>query len=124
VALVREAEGVRISSTAWYQFSNRVAFAWKVASQGVPTVLIYLGLTGDRGISSDPLRDNDHWRETVLNSTREFFFPSLWERPIHCNGTPLWLLIRSRPCIRQSPSQARVAWWQSNHPVFWSQLRQ
>jgi hypothetical protein len=72
---------------------NRVAFAWKVASLGLPTVLMYLGLTGDKGISSDPMRDNDHWRETVLNNTREIFPPSLWERPIQCNGTPLWLLI-------------------------------
>jgi len=102
VALAHHADGVGISSTAWYQFSNRVAFAWKVASQGVPTALIYLGFTGDKGISNTELRDHDHWRETVLSSTREIFPSSLWERPIDCNGTPLWFLIRSWRCARQS----------------------
>jgi hypothetical protein len=57
---------------------------------------------GDKGISTEPFRDHDHWRETVLNSTRDIFPASLWERPIDINGTPLWFLIRSLPCTRQS----------------------
>lgn len=87
---------------SWYQFSNRVAFAWKLASQGIPTALIYLGFVGDKGISSEALRDHEHWRDTALKSTREIFPASLWERAIDINGTPLWFLIRSLPCIRQS----------------------
>jgi hypothetical protein len=94
--------GVKISSGSWYQFSNRVAFAWKLASQGIPTALIYLGFVGDNGISDDLLRDREHWRETVLNNTREVLPVSAWERPLDINGTPLWFLIRSLPCTRQS----------------------
>jgi hypothetical protein len=100
--LSRHDPGVKISSERWYQFSNRVAFAWKLASNGIPTALIYLGFIGDKGISSDPFRDRDHWRDTVLNSTRDIFPASMWERPLDINGTPLWLLIRSLPCLRQS----------------------
>src|SRR5450830_1790281 len=61
-ALSRHAPGVKISSNSWYQFSNRVAFAWKLASHGIPTALIYLGFLGDVGISTDPLRDDNYWR--------------------------------------------------------------
>jgi hypothetical protein len=58
--LSRHAQGVNISSAHWYQFSNRVAFAWKLASEGIPTVLIYLGFTGDGGMKyrSTPFRDH------------------------------------------------------------------
>src|SRR5688572_26868453 len=42
--------GVAISRDSHYQFSNRVAFAWKLATLGVPTALVYLGFTGDTGI--------------------------------------------------------------------------
>lgn len=53
-----------ISRDSHYQFANRLGFAWKLASIGVPTVLVYLGFTGDDGIidRGEPLRDADHWR--------------------------------------------------------------
>ncbi len=98
--LSRHAPGVKISSDSW--FSNRIAFACKLASHGLPTALIYLGFLDDKGISSEPIQDHDHWRETVLNSTWEIFPASLWERTIDINGTPLWFLIRSLPYARQS----------------------
>ena len=98
--------GVWISSGNWYQFSNRIAFAWKLASHGIPTVLIYLGFLNDNGIGNDPLRDHEHWRETVLQSTHDIFPATLWERSVDINGTPLWFLIRSLPCTRQSHVRA------------------
>jgi hypothetical protein len=36
-----------------YRFANRLAFAWKTASEGMPTILLYLGFTGDDGISDE-----------------------------------------------------------------------
>ena len=98
--LSRHGPEVNISSKSWYQFSNRVAFAWKLASHRIPTVLIYLGFWGDKGIGTEPLQNHDHWRETVLKSTCDIFPASQWEQPIDINGTPLWCLIRSRPCTR------------------------
>lgn len=37
--------GVRISRDSHYQFANRVAYSWKLASMGVPVLLVYLGFT-------------------------------------------------------------------------------
>jgi hypothetical protein len=53
---------------------------------------------GEEGISTEPLRDHEHWREIVLHSRREVFPASLCERPIDVNGIPL-------PCTRQSHVQ-------------------
>jgi hypothetical protein len=44
----------------------------------------------------------DQWRGTVLDNTREIVPASGWERAIDIDGTPLWFLIRSLPCSRQS----------------------
>lgn len=99
VGLSQHVPGVNISSDSWYQFSNRVAFAWKLASLRVPTALIYLGLLGDKGISADPLRDHDHWRETVVNSTRQIF--ERGETLIDMLGPALAPLLRS---IAEIPS--------------------
>jgi hypothetical protein len=106
-ALSRHDAGVKISADYWYQFANRIAFAWKLASHRIPTALIYLGFTGDLGIPRDYLRDHDHWCRTVIENTQEFFPRSLWEKRIDINGTPVWFLIRSLPCIRQSPPKTR-----------------
>ena len=48
-ALSSVLEGVNISRGSHYQLANRVAFMWKLASLGIPTVLVYLGFTGDEG---------------------------------------------------------------------------
>jgi len=106
--LSRPAPGVRISSDAWYQFSNRIAWAWKLASLGMPTVFVYLGFTSDDGIAPDLLKDGDHWRDVVISNTEHIVPQSLWERPLDARGTPLWFLLRSRACIRQSHSQPRA----------------
>lgn len=98
--------GVNLSRDSHYQFANRIAFAWKLASLGLPTVLIYLGFTGDLGIRDrgEPLRDDRHWREAVLQHTQGVLPPVFFERPIDLSGTPLLILIRSLGCVRQSPS--------------------
>jgi hypothetical protein len=104
-ALSIHADGVNISAQHWHQFSNRVAFAWKLASEGIPTILIYLGFTGDQGMSkrSPPFRDHEHWKQTVLNNLQHVFPRELWARNIDCGRGRMRMMIRSLPCIRPSP---------------------
>ncbi len=106
-ALSLRSPGVKISADYWYQFANRIAFTWKLASHGIPSALVYLGFLGDKEISTDHFGHYGHWCDTALNNIREIFPASLWERRIDINGTPLWFLIRSLPCIRQSPRRSR-----------------
>lgn len=104
--LARHSDKVGISKDRWYQFSNRVAFAWKLAASGIPTVLVYVGFTEDEGMAriGEPLRDDAHWRGLVCSTLDEagVFPASLWEREIDCGAAPLWMLTRTRRCPRQS----------------------
>jgi hypothetical protein len=40
--------GWRLSCDSHYQLANRFAWAWKLASMGIPVVLVYLGFVGAR----------------------------------------------------------------------------
>jgi hypothetical protein len=60
-----------------YQLSNRIAFAWKLASLGVPTVLIYLGFIGDPDIHK-PFSDRDHWNRTFGSHLNEVCAGVFW----------------------------------------------
>lgn len=69
VSLSGLAPDLKISRDAHYQLSNRLAFTWKLASLGIPVVLLYLGFTGDEGIrdAGEPLSDSEHWLSVMKN---------------------------------------------------------
>ena len=98
-----------ISRDSHYQLSNRVAFAWKLATLGIPTVLVYLGFTGDDGIgdAGTPFSDSSHW-ETVFAEHAYSVVPrEVFERRIDCVAAPVWFLLRSRRVIEMSPPRPR-----------------
>lgn len=99
---------IGVSRDRCYQFSNRVAFAWKLASEGIPIALIYLGFTGDEVIGrlSGQIRDAEHWRSLIKQQSDEVFPTEMWERDIAIGPAPLWLLARTLPASRQSPELA------------------
>jgi len=93
-----------ISRDSHYQLSNRVAFAWKLASLGVPTVLAYLGFWGDEGIADAglPFEHAAHW-EAVFGAYGHSVVPKeLFDRRIDCAAAPMWLLVRSRRVLESS----------------------
>jgi hypothetical protein len=81
-----------------YQLANRVAFTWKLAALGVPTVLVYLGFTGDHGIRDvgAPLADDAHWRKTFFEHSQPVVPESIVDRRLDLLGAPAWILVRSR----------------------------
>src|SRR3974390_960405 len=74
-ALRRNIPGVFLSRDVSYQFSNRVAFAWKLASLGIPTILIYLGFIGDEPIAgeSDYFQTPGDWQSAFARHTAKHF---------------------------------------------------
>ena len=90
--------GWKLSAGSHYQLSNRFAWAWKVASMGVPVVLVYLGfldatemLTDSRQILSSP----EEWEARVREYSKDAVPPAAWNGALSVNGTPLITLIRS-----------------------------
>jgi hypothetical protein len=95
-----------ITRDSHYQLSNRLAFAWKLASLGVPTVLLYLGFTGDDGIRDvgAPFADSGHWM-TALNA----YFDGVAAAPLlgrrhQLDGAPFWIIAGARAVLECSPA--------------------
>jgi hypothetical protein len=98
--------GVNIQRDSHYQLANRVAFAWKLAQSGMPTVLLYLGFLGDTGIVDVgiPFRDNDHWQRVMGAYIHGVLLQSFPETRIKFNnGGSMIMLIRSLPVVELSP---------------------
>ncbi len=96
--------GISISRDRCYQFSNRIAFAWKLASMGIPTMLIYLGFLGDTEIAkTDDYFENDvHWQKSFENHIDSLFPVNLIDQTIQCGKESFWLLIHSLPVKKPS----------------------
>jgi hypothetical protein len=95
--LQTKAPGILLSRNYNYQLSNRIAFAWKLASMGVPTALIYLGFIGDENIATDPHRlvvPSDWQSAFDFHSVRSF--PAAYQgHRIDCGAASFWLLVRN-----------------------------
>ena len=95
-----------------YQLANRIAITWKLATLGIPTVLVYLGFTGDSGISDVglPLSGHCHWQNVLLEHAAPVVPDWLWGRRIDVGKTSMWPLIRSLPVREISvPMPQRVS---------------
>lgn len=104
-------EGVSISRDSHYQLSNRLAFTWKLATLGIPTILVYLGFTGDEGISDagQPFRDGADWQSAFDEYIQRQLPKGLFEKRFDFGKAPAWVLVRDRPVLEQSPSVPRRA---------------
>lgn len=79
-ALGGAAAGWNLCVDANYQLCNRFAWAWKLASVGVPVVLVYLGFLDAEEMSNGVLRSADAWRACVLEHARDVVPEHAWEQ--------------------------------------------
>jgi hypothetical protein len=94
----------RIDRDRYYQLSNRIAFAWKLASVGIPTVLVYLGFLGDSGIADvgPQFGDDADWRSTFLDHALQVGTDGLFQNRVEIGCAAAWFLVRSRSVIEVS----------------------
>ena len=99
-------DGVCISRDSHYQLANRLAFTWKLATLGIPVVLLYLGFTGDDGIrdAGRPFADDADWQNAFTAYVPDAVPLTMFQRRLDVESTPVWLLSRSRPVIHVSPA--------------------
>jgi len=102
VLLNRVVPGVAISRDSHYQLANRIAFSWKLASMGIPVILVYLGFLGDDSIAdvSPPLTSPAHWKSLMREHTTGILPDGFTERPISVGKSTMWMLVRSRKAAR------------------------
>jgi hypothetical protein len=103
-ALQVNVPGISLSRDDSYQLSNRIAYAWKLASMGA-TVLIYLGFIGDENIANDPHRllAPSDWQSAFDFHSAKNFPVAYQSRRIDCGAAGFWLLVRSLQVLNQSP---------------------
>ena len=89
------------TGTAWnlsrdrnYQLSNRFAWCWKLASLGVPVVLVYLGfLNADE--MDKPFQSLGEWESILKSHAGDTVDNAIWERGTVFRGTPFIPVIRA-----------------------------
>lgn len=96
---------VSITRDSHYQLANRLAFTWKLASLGIPIVLVYLGFTGDEGIrdAGNEFANDADWQTAFGEYAKHTVPLNLFDRRLIVGATPMWLISRSRPVIEVSP---------------------
>ena len=104
LALSKRGLTTSISCDHCYQLSNRIAVAWKLASIGVPTGLIFLGFTGDREIKREGIyfADDAHWCRAFGEYCAATFPMELLGRNIPCGPASFFVLSRSLTVARFS----------------------
>jgi hypothetical protein len=77
-----------------YQLSNRFAWAWKVASLGIPVVLVYLGFLNCADWDK-PFTSHAAWEKCLLKYAENCVPMTAWNSKLLVNGTTVFPLIRS-----------------------------
>jgi hypothetical protein len=98
--------GIAINRDAHFQLSNRIAFGWKLTRMGIPTVLLYLGFTGDEGMRTSartPFADDAHWQTTFRQYLKGVCPASVLDAPLDLPKAKLWVMSKSRPVRTVSP---------------------
>ena len=83
-----------LSRDRHYQLSNRFAWAWKLATLGIPTVLVYLGFLGAEEMRGW-FRTTADWEQQLRDHASGVVDTSGWDEQHVVNGTPLIPLIRA-----------------------------
>ena len=103
-AISQAAEGLHIATEGpWnlsrdhhYQLSNRFAWAWKLASLGVPVVLMYLGFLNARDMAGKELfKSLADWEKCVKEYGNGVVDNGCWGQRLDIGGTPMLPLIRA-----------------------------
>ena len=83
-----------LSRDTKYQLSNRFAWSWKLASLGIPVVLVYLGFLNATDMEEPLFHCHADWEGALKNYSNSRVDNSCWGKSLDCNGTPLIPLIR------------------------------
>jgi hypothetical protein len=107
-ALNRLRPGWNLSATSHYQLANRFAWAWKLASLGVPVVLVYLGFVNATEMCDQgrPFADDEDWRTVLHSHADQVVPPAVWNHRLEIGGTPLIPVIRSASVALQPEALA------------------
>lgn len=90
---------VKLTTNTHYPVCMQFAFAWKLASLGVPTILVYLGflnaLEPDEKDTRISFPNQALWSQCVFEKTSKPLPEEIWDETFIVGSTPLTILRRS-----------------------------
>jgi hypothetical protein len=101
--------GWGLSADRNYQLSNRFAWAWKVATLGVPVVLVYLGFLEAEEMSAGAFRTADEWQQCVRSHTTGTVPEDVWRKRLPVGGSCVVPLIRAARVSAQVAPTGQVS---------------
>ena len=86
-----------LSRDRHYQLSNRFAWSWKLASLGIPVVLVYLGFLNARDMADQGalFQTPDDWGSALKGYCQGVVDNGCWGEQLDVDGTPFLPLIRT-----------------------------
>lgn len=96
--------GVNLLRDTHYQLVNRLAYSWKIASTGIPVILLYLGFTGDEGIADvgKPIKNDEHWKQMMREYTEGILPENFPDTALDCGNASMKMIVRSKTVLKQS----------------------
>ena len=105
-AIVEASDGLALATgRSWglsrdhhYQLSNRFAWSWKLASLGIPVVLLYLGfLNAQEMVDRGPMfRSEMEWARALKEHSHGVVDGTCWGEWLDIAGTPFIALIKGK----------------------------
>ncbi len=97
LGLKQAMEGWKLSRDSHYQLANRFAWAWELASMGIPVVLVYLGFVCAKEMSylGEPFVDCADWSRVILEHSRNIVPERAWGRDVKVGSATIKPLIRA-----------------------------
>ena len=94
--LLDHCNNIAISRDSHYQLSNRIAYTWKLASIGIPTILLYLGFTEDPAWK-DQFKSDQMWNKTIQSYFSNVKAKGLLDKKhiVLANGVPAYFIADS-----------------------------
>src|SRR5690606_33404932 len=83
-----------LSRDNYYQLSNRIAYSWKLASMGIPVILIYLGFINDTDVGT-PFENHSAWEGHIKSHINNIFPIDLLCQNVDCGSSIFKIIIRS-----------------------------
>ncbi len=86
----------KMSRDHHYQLSNRFAWSWKLASLGIPVVLVYLGFLNAQDMAGRELfHSPEDWERSVRGYGKGVVDDGCWGERLDIAGVPFFPLIRT-----------------------------
>jgi hypothetical protein len=86
--------GWNLSHDNHYQLCNRFVWSWKLATLGIPIILVYLGFLNAREMG-DPFATHEDWESALRNHAGVVVPERVWGHELSIDGISILPLIRS-----------------------------